>query len=112
MSELDKCHHLVTKFDPDLDLDHPVSQPPWVMGSGRGLAEEGVSVGCPAPARRGWVQPPPPQPCLLGSPAASGRGGAGRGGPRLRPLCRQGFSDQAYRQRRKLIAEIAFQYKQ
>ncbi|EFB20037.1 hypothetical protein PANDA_008884, partial [Ailuropoda melanoleuca] len=25
VSELDKCHHLVTKFDPDLDLDHPVS---------------------------------------------------------------------------------------
>ncbi|EQB78424.1 tyrosine hydroxylase [Camelus ferus] len=26
VSELDKCHHLVTKFDPDLDLDHPVSR--------------------------------------------------------------------------------------
>ncbi|KAJ1178398.1 hypothetical protein NDU88_003644 [Pleurodeles waltl] len=23
IAELDKCHHLVTKYDPDMDLDHP-----------------------------------------------------------------------------------------
>uniref|UniRef100_A0A8C2D9U9 Tyrosine 3-monooxygenase n=1 Tax=Cyprinus carpio TaxID=7962 RepID=A0A8C2D9U9_CYPCA len=25
IAELNKCHHLITKFDPDLDQDHPVS---------------------------------------------------------------------------------------
>uniref|UniRef100_A0A6Q2Z7F1 Tyrosine 3-monooxygenase n=1 Tax=Esox lucius TaxID=8010 RepID=A0A6Q2Z7F1_ESOLU len=26
LSELDRCHHLITKFDPDLDQEHPVSE--------------------------------------------------------------------------------------
>nr|XP_029524654.1 tyrosine 3-monooxygenase [Oncorhynchus nerka] len=46
ISELDRCHHLITKFDPDLDQEHP------------------------------------------------------------------GFTDPIYRQRRKMIGDIAFRYKQ
>lgn len=50
VSELDKCHHLVTKFDPDLDLDHPVSRGPdlppysWLGRWACTPAWDGVSV--------------------------------------------------------------------
>ena len=73
VSELDKCHHLVTKFDPDLDLDHPVSRPPWVMGGGHGPGSGGPVCGPPGP-REAWLgaaprRPPGHQLCLWGGEA-------------------------------------------
>lgn len=103
VSELDKCHHLVTKFDPDLDLDHPVSgcpPGPWAlaMSPALGAGVVGRTLGGVPGSKQVWP---------LGIPWAW----AGRALPEG-PLCRQGFSDQEYRQRRRLIAEIAFQYRQ
>lgn len=40
VSELDKCHHLVTKFDPDLDLDHPVSSCSMAETCGVGIGRD------------------------------------------------------------------------
>lgn len=66
VSELDRCHHLVTKFDPDLDLDHPVS---WCLSQSQGPRPGGWVVGvAPRLAPGSQLQPPPRH-------GAAGRGG-------------------------------------
>lgn len=89
--DLDKCHHLVTKFDPDLDQDHPVSKN---FSSTTGIIGKQFS-----------------------KHRLSCRAG---------PLCQgtedvisvwctsfeQGYTDMVYRQRRKMIGDIAFRYRQ
>lgn len=87
IADLDKCHHLVTKFDPDLDQDHPVSKD--------------IS-SCVHDEK---------QPSLLVLSLDHFMS--------WRRKCefdisdfKQGFTDPVYRQRRKMIGDIAFRYRQ
>jgi len=74
ISELDQCNHLVTKFEPELDMDHPGKKFDHLRTSivGYYLFKNETSYS----------------------------------------VFYSGWNDKAYRERRKYIAELSFQYKQ